>query len=82
MPCIIDTARDGDRKVVIDIFNHYVKNTFAAYLRRLCPINPLNYCAVRQKVILSWSPGTKRLLLALPCSARTAHLPPFPGQLR
>jgi hypothetical protein len=21
MPCIIDTARDGDRKVVIDIFN-------------------------------------------------------------
>ena len=37
MPCIIDTARDGDRKVVIDIFNHYVKNTFAAYPEEAVP---------------------------------------------
>lgn len=37
MPCIIDTARDGDRKAVIDIFNHYVKNTFAAYPEEAVP---------------------------------------------
>ena len=37
MPCIIDTARDGDRRVVIDIFNHYVKNTFAAYPEEAVP---------------------------------------------
>lgn len=37
MPCIIDTARDGDRKVAIDIFNHYVKNTFAAYPEEAVP---------------------------------------------
>ena len=37
MPCIIDTARDGDGRVVIDIFNHYVKNTFAAYPEEAVP---------------------------------------------
>ncbi len=37
MPCIIDTAREGDRRVVIDIFNHYVKNTFAAYPEEAVP---------------------------------------------
>jgi phosphinothricin acetyltransferase len=37
MPCIIDTARDEDRRVVIDIFNHYVKNTFAAYPEEAVP---------------------------------------------
>ena len=31
MPCIIDTVKDKDAREVIDIFNHYVKNTFAAY---------------------------------------------------
>ena len=37
MPCIIDTARDGDRRGVIDIFNHYVRNTFAAYPEEAVP---------------------------------------------
>ena len=37
MPCIIDIARDGDGRVVIDIFNHYVKNTFAAYPEEAVP---------------------------------------------
>jgi len=37
MPCIIDTVKDKDARVVIDIFNHYVKNTFAAYPEEAVP---------------------------------------------
>ena len=37
MQCIIDTAGDGDAREVIDIFNHYVKNTFAAYPEEAVP---------------------------------------------
>jgi phosphinothricin acetyltransferase len=37
MKYIIDTAEDSDGRAVIDIFNHYVKSSFAAYPNECVP---------------------------------------------
>jgi L-amino acid N-acyltransferase YncA len=83
MQFTIEPVRKEDGNAIIDIFNYYVENSFAAYPEDPVPYAFFDFFVNMSEGYPSWCPGTTReMCWALHCSVRTVPCPPSPGRQR